>query len=61
MKAERTVIASNGVPYLQIRSVGSHNTAAREKERKGKKRKEKKKRKRKERGKEKKKRKEKKG
>ena len=32
MKAVRPVIASNGVPYLQMRSVGSYNTSGREKE-----------------------------
>jgi hypothetical protein len=32
MKAVRTVFASNGVPYLQMRSVVSHNTSGREKE-----------------------------
>ena len=30
--AMRPVIASNGVPYLQMRSVGSHSTSGREKE-----------------------------
>ena len=34
MKAVRTVIDSNWVSYLQIRSVGSHCTSGREKERK---------------------------
>ena len=29
MKAVRPVIASNGVPYLQMRSVGSHSTSGR--------------------------------
>ena len=28
----RPVIASNGVPFLQVRSVGSHRTPGREKE-----------------------------
>ena len=28
----RPVIASNGVPFLQMRSVGSHSTSGREKE-----------------------------
>ena len=28
----RTVIASNGVPFLQMRAVGSHSTSGREKE-----------------------------
>ena len=32
MKAVRLVIASNGVPYLQMRSVGSHSTLGMEKE-----------------------------
>jgi hypothetical protein len=32
MKAVRPVITSNGVPYLQMRSVGSHSTSGREKE-----------------------------
>ena len=32
MKSVRSVIASNGVPSLQMRSVGSHNTFGREKE-----------------------------
>ena len=32
MKAVGSVIASNGVPYLQMRSVGSHSTSGREKE-----------------------------
>jgi hypothetical protein len=32
MKAVRQVIASNGVPYLQTRSVISHITSGREKE-----------------------------
>ena len=32
MMAVRPVIASNGVPSLQIMSVGSHSTLAREKE-----------------------------
>ena len=31
MKAARPVIASNGVPYLLIRSVGSHSTSGRRK------------------------------
>ena len=35
MKAVRSVIASNGVPYLQMTSVRSHSTSAREKEGKG--------------------------
>ena len=30
--AVRPVIASNGVPFLQMRSVGSHSTSGREKE-----------------------------
>ena len=30
--AVRPVIASNGVPFLQMRSVGSHGTSGREKE-----------------------------
>ena len=30
--AVRPVIASNGVPFLQMRSVESHNTSGREKE-----------------------------
>ena len=29
MKAVRSVIASNGVPYLQMRSLGSHSTSGR--------------------------------
>ena len=29
----RPVIASNGVPFIKIRSVGSHSTSGREKER----------------------------
>jgi hypothetical protein len=32
MKFAQTFVASNGVHYLQIRSVGSHNTSARENE-----------------------------
>ena len=32
MKAVRPVIASNGVPNLQMTSVGSHRTSGREKE-----------------------------
>ena len=32
MKAVRPVIASKAVPYLQMRSVGSHSTSGREKE-----------------------------
>ena len=32
MKPGRPVIVSNGVPYLQMRSVGSHTTSGREKE-----------------------------
>ena len=32
MKAVRPVIASNGVPYLQMRSVGSLSTSGREKD-----------------------------
>ena len=32
MKAVQPVIASNGVPFLQIRTVGSHSTSGREKE-----------------------------
>ena len=32
MKAVRPVIAANGVPYLQMRSIGSHSTSGREKE-----------------------------
>ena len=32
MKAMRIVFTSNWVPYLQMRSVGSHRTAGREKE-----------------------------
>ena len=31
MKAVRPVIASNGVPCLKMRSVGSHSTSGREK------------------------------
>ena len=34
MKVLRPVIASNGVPYLQTRSIGSHSTSWREKGRK---------------------------
>ena len=34
MKTERPVIASNGIPYLQMSSVGSYSTSEREKERK---------------------------
>ena len=30
MKADRPVIVTNGVPYLQIRSVESHSTSGRE-------------------------------
>ena len=30
--AVRPVIASNGVPFLKMRSVGSHSTSGREKE-----------------------------
>ena len=33
MKALRSVIASNGVPYLQMKSVGLHSTSGRRKER----------------------------
>ena len=36
MKAVRSVIASNGVPYLQMRSVGFHGTSGREMEEKDK-------------------------
>ena len=32
MNAMRSVIASNGVTFLQMRSVGSHSTSGREKE-----------------------------
>ena len=32
MKAVRPIIASNGVPYLQMRSVASYTTSGREKE-----------------------------
>jgi hypothetical protein len=32
IKTMRLVIASNGVPYLQVRSVGSHSVPGREKE-----------------------------
>jgi hypothetical protein len=32
MKGLCDVIASNGVPFLQMRSVGSHSTSGREKE-----------------------------
>ena len=32
MKAARPVIASNGVPSLQMRSEGSHSTSGREEE-----------------------------
>ena len=32
MKAVQSVIASNGVPYLKMRSVGSHSASGREKE-----------------------------
>ena len=32
LKAVRPVIASNGVPFLQMRSVGSHSMSGREKE-----------------------------
>ena len=35
MKAVRPVIASKGVPYLQMRSVRLHSTSGREKEGKG--------------------------
>ena len=31
MKAVRPFIVSNGVPYLQMRSIGSHSTSKREK------------------------------
>ena len=31
MKAVRPIIASNGVPYLQMRSVGTHSTSGMEK------------------------------
>ena len=34
MKAVRIVVALNGVPYLQMRSVESHSTSAMEKEEK---------------------------
>jgi hypothetical protein len=34
MKAVRPVIASNGIPFLQMMSVGLHSTSGREKERK---------------------------
>ena len=34
MKALRPIIASNGVSYLQMRSLGSHSTSEMEKERK---------------------------
>ena len=30
--AVRPVIASNGIPFLQMRSVGAHSTSGREKE-----------------------------
>ena len=32
MKAVQPVIASNGVPYLLMRSIGSHSTSGKEKE-----------------------------
>jgi hypothetical protein len=32
MNSLRLIIASNGVTYLQLRSVGSHSTSTREKE-----------------------------
>ena len=32
MKAVRSLFASNGVPYLQMRSAGSHSTSRREEE-----------------------------
>jgi hypothetical protein len=32
MKTVRPVIASNGIPYLQMRSVGSHSTSGMEKD-----------------------------
>ena len=32
MKSMRPVIASNGIPYLQMRSIGPHSTPGREKE-----------------------------
>ena len=32
MKALRPVVVSNGVPFLQMRYVGSHSTSGREKE-----------------------------
>ena len=32
MKDVRPVISSNGVPFVQIKSVGSHSTSGREKE-----------------------------
>jgi hypothetical protein len=32
VKAMRSIIASNGVPYLQLRSVGSHDTSGKEDE-----------------------------
>ena len=32
LETVRPVIASNGVPFLQIRSVGTHSTSGREKE-----------------------------
>ena len=32
MKSVQPVIASNGVPFLQMRSVGSHSTSGREEE-----------------------------
>ena len=31
-KAVRPVITSNGIPYLQMRSIGSYNTSGRDKE-----------------------------
>ena len=34
MKASRVVIPLNGVPFLEMRSVVSHNTSGREKEEK---------------------------
>ena len=35
MKAVRPVIGSNGVSYIQMRSVGSHSTSGKERERDG--------------------------
>ena len=32
MKTVRSVIVSNGAPYLRMRSVGSHSTSGMEKE-----------------------------